>query len=176
MDGHGMPGIKMRTTDVDPASLFMDEEKGCTVYEDRPTSCRYYPVAILSSRKSDECRYALIEEPHGMGHKEDRQINVADYREEQKVEDFDLHNRGYYQLILKKKSAGPLIGQPSPTSFQFFFMVCYDTDRFKEFLQSKNFRNIYNLADEEYKDILNDAIKRLEFGYRLLRQVLYAKE
>ncbi|MFV2057721.1 MAG: YkgJ family cysteine cluster protein [Thiohalomonadales bacterium] len=180
MDGHGTPGIKMRTTDVDPVCLFMDEEKGCTVYEHRPSACRYYPVALMSSRKSDEYHdeqhYALVEEPHCMGHKEAREITVADYRKEQKIEEFDLQNREYYQLILKKKSAGPAIGKPSPTSFQFFFLVCYDTDRFREFLNSKNFRNVYDLSDVEFVAIDTDEIERLKFGYKLLRQVLFGEQ
>jgi len=180
LDAHGMPGVKMRTTDVDPVCLFMDEEKGCTVYEDRPTSCRYYPVALLSSRRSDEYHdeqhYALVKEAHCMGHNEPREITVADYRKEQGVEEYDELNRGYYQLILKKKSAGPSIGKPSDTSFQFWFLVCYDTDRFKEFLQSPNFRTVYDLPDDEYKQILDDDVARLEFGYKLLAQVLYGEK
>ena len=28
--------------------------EGCSVYEDRPTACRYYPVALLSMRRQDE--------------------------------------------------------------------------------------------------------------------------
>jgi Fe-S-cluster containining protein len=180
MDGHGTPGVKMRTTDDDPVCLFMDEEKGCTVYEDRPSACRYYPVALLSSRRSDEYHdeqsYALVEESHCMGHKETREITVADYRKEQKVEDYDELNRDYYRIILKKKSAGPAIGKPSPTSFQFFFLVCYDIDRFKDFLSAPNFRTVYDISDEEYATIMADDVERLKFGYRLLMQVLFGED
>jgi Fe-S-cluster containining protein len=180
MDGHGTPGVKMRTTDDDPVCLFMDEEKGCTVYEDRPSACRYYPVALLASRRSDEYHdeqsYALVEESHCMGHKEAREITVADYRKEQKVEEYDELNRDYYRIILKKKSAGPAIGKPSPTSFQFFFLVCYDIDRFKDFLSAPNFRAVYDISDEEYERIMNDDVERLKFGYRLLMQVLFGED
>ena len=180
MDAHGTPGVKMRTTDDDPVCLFMDEEKGCTVYEDRPSACRYYPVALLASRRSDEYHdeqnYALVEESHCMGHKEAREITVADYRKEQKVEEYDELNRDYYRIILKKKSAGPAIGKPSPTSFQFFFLVCYDIDRFKDFLSAPNFRAVYDISDEEYETIMTDDVERLKFGYRLLMQVLFGED
>ena len=180
IDAHGTPGVKMRTTDDDPVCLFMDEEKGCTVYEDRPSACRYYPVALLALRRSDEYHdeqnYALVEESHCMGHKEARQITVADYRKEQKVEEYDELNRDYYRIILKKKSAGPAIGKPSPTSFQFFFLVCYDIDRFKDFLSAPNFRAVYDISDEEYETIMNDDVERLKFGYRLLMQVLFGED
>ena len=44
------------------------------------------------------------------------------------------------------------IGKPSPTSFQFFFLACYDIERFEEFLQSQNFRNVCALDDAEHQD------------------------
>ncbi|VAX14149.1 hypothetical protein MNBD_GAMMA24-2633 [hydrothermal vent metagenome] len=179
LDAHGMPGVKMRTTDVDPVCLFMDPVKGCTVYEDRPSACRYYPLALMSSRKAneyhDEQHYAHVQEDHCMGHKEDRELTVAEYREEQKVEKFDELNRSFYQLILKKKSSGPAVGKPSPTSFQLFFMVCYDSDRFNEFLNAPNFRKVYDLSDEEFDLINQDDVERLKFGYRLLKQVLFGE-
>jgi len=179
MDGHGMPGIKMRTTDNDPVCLFMDEKTGCTIYPDRPTACRYYPMAHLSSRRSDEYvdhqSYAVVREPHCKGHDEPREIRVAEYRQEQQVREFDEFNREFYQLILKKKSAGPALGKPSDTSFHFFFMVCFDSDRFKTFLQSTGFRAVYALNDGEFEAILNDDYTRLKFGFRLLRQVLFGE-
>jgi len=179
MDGHGTPGIKMRTTDNDPVCLFMDEKTGCSIYQDRPTACRYYPMAHLSSRRSDEFTdhqsYAIVREPHCKGHDESREISVADYRKEQQVAEFDEFNREFYQLILKKKSAGPAIGKPSDTSFHFYFMVCHDSDRFKAFLESTSFRSVYALSDEEFNSLLNDEYARLRFGFRLLRQVLFGE-
>jgi len=37
------------------------------------------------------------------------------------------------------KSAGPAIGNMSKTSLKFFFMACYDMDRFREFVKSEGF-------------------------------------
>lgn len=55
-------------------------------------------------------------------------------------------------------------------------MVCYNTDKFKEFLQAPNFRAIYDISDAEYDSIINDDVERLKFGYRLLKQVLLGEE
>ena len=46
MDKDGMPGVKLRT-DNDGACLFVTDE-GCSVYADRPTACRYYPVGHMA--------------------------------------------------------------------------------------------------------------------------------
>jgi len=179
LDAHGMPGIKMRTTDNNPVCLFMDEKTGCTIYTDRPTACRYYPMAQLSSRRSDEYvdhqSYAVVREPHCKGHDEAREISIAEYRQEQQVAEYDEYNREFYQLILKKKSTGPAIGKPSDISFHFYFMVSFDSDRFKEFLQSTSFRSVYAISEQEFNSLLNDDYARLKFGYRLLRQVLFGE-
>ena len=177
IDAHGIPGIKLRTTD-DGACLFMTDE-GCSVYEDRPTACRYYPSGLLSMRalgkSEDEQHFLMIKEPHCKGHDEDREITIADYRKEQVVEEFDELNRDFYRIILKKKSTGPTIGAPSDMSLQLFFMASYDVDRFRRFVISDSFKNMYTITDEEFASFENDDIELMKFGFKLMKQVLFGE-
>jgi len=177
IDAHGIPGIKLRTTD-DGACLFMKEE-GCSIYEDRPTACRYYPSGLLSMRalgkSEDERHFLMIREPHCKGHDEDREITIADYRKEQVVEEFDELNRDWYRIILKKKSTGPTIGAPSDMSLQLFFMASYDVDRFRRFVISDNFKKMYQVTDEEFASFENDDVKLMQFGFALMKQVLFGE-
>src|SRR3989339_950769 len=86
MDKDGMPGIKLNPVEGGTACQFMTPE-GCGVYEDRPTACRYYPGALLSLRNQEESvdrtSYALVQEPHCLGHQEPRKLTINDYRKEQ---------------------------------------------------------------------------------------------
>jgi Fe-S-cluster containining protein len=112
-------GVKYKPKEGTNECQFVTEE-GCSVYEDRPTACRYYPVGLLSTRRQDEnfdrASYALVQEDHCHGHFEDRKLTIDEYREEQGLEDYDEHGRAWRQLILKVKSAGPAIGNMSKTS------------------------------------------------------------
>jgi len=177
IDAHGIPGIKLRTTD-DGACLFMTDE-GCSVYEDRPTACRYYPSGLLSMRalgkSDDEQHFLMIKEPHCKGHEEDREITIADYRKEQVVEEFDELNRDWYRIILKKKSTGPTIGAPSDMSLQLFFMASYDVDRFRRFVMSDSFKNMYTITDEEFASFEKDDVELMKFGFTLMKQVLFGE-
>jgi len=177
IDAHGIPGIKLRTTD-DGACLFMNDE-GCSVYEDRPTACRYYPSGLLSMRalgkSEDEQHFLMIKEEHCKGHDEDREITIADYRKEQVVEEFDELNRDWYRIILKKKSTGPTIGAPSDMSLQLFFMASYDVDRFRRFVMSDSFKNMYTITDEEFASFEKDDVKLMTFGFALMKQVLFGE-
>lgn len=176
MDADGMPGIKLRTTD-EGACLFMHEEDGCTIYENRPTACRYYPLGNLSMKKANQAHenqhFVLVKEEHCKGHEEDRTLNIQDYRTEQKVEEYDQHNIEYFQLILKKKSMGPGVGKPPEMSLQLYFMACFDQDRFRRFILSDAFKKNYNIEEELYANIEKDDIALMYFGFRLLRQVLF---
>ena len=179
MEKDGIAGVKLKPVEGGTACRFMQPE-GCGVYEDRPTACRYYPVALLAMRRQGETidrdSYALVKEPHCLGHDEPRPITIADYRNEQGLPEYDDLARGWRQLILKKKSSGPTVGKPSKRSLQLFFMTCYDVDRFRAFVASDGFNEVYDLPPEELVETLADDVKLMRFGFRFLRQVLFGEE
>ena len=59
-----LPASRCKPVEGGTQCQFMVEE-GCSVYEDRPTACRYYPVGLLSTRRADEnfdrASYALVQ-------------------------------------------------------------------------------------------------------------------
>lgn len=179
LDAHGLPLVKMRTMEKTPACQFVDDEKGCTVYEDRPSACRYYPLGLMSMHKehtsTDESGYILVKEEHCKGHEEDNVQTVAEYRKEQGVEEYDELNRAWYQIILKKQSSGPAVGKPSEMSLQLFFMCCYDLDRARNFYLSKSFRESYDLDDAFFAEIEKDDIAAMKFGMQFLKQILFGE-
>lgn len=176
LDKDGLPGVKFQPVEGGTACQFMVEE-GCSVYEDRPAACRYYPVALLSMRRSDEyidrTAYALVQEKHCLGHQEPRKLTIDEYREEQGANNYDEKSRGWRQLILKKKSAGPAVGKPPQISNQLFFMTSYDLDRFRAFVISPSFNESYIVPVETMAEILADDEKLMEFGFNFLKQSLF---
>jgi len=178
MEQSGIAGVKLRAVENGTSCRFMTPE-GCSVYDDRPTACRYYPVALLSMRKQDEYTdtqsYALVKEEHCLGHNEPRNITIDAYRQEQGLEEYDELARGWRQLILKKKSSGPSVGKPSKRSLQLYFMVCYDLDTFRSFVTSEGFNELYDLPAEETNKMLADDTALMLFGFRFLRQVLFGE-
>jgi len=179
MEKDGIAGIKFRPVEGGSACRFMKPE-GCDIYSDRPTACRYYPVALLSMRKQDEYvdrdSYAIVKEDHCKGHEVKRRITIADYRKEQGLEEYDELARGWRQLVLKKKSSGPTIGKPTLRSRQLFFMACYDIDRFREFVFAESFAKLFELKPEEKEAFATDDVALLQFAFRFLRQVMFGEE
>lgn len=179
LEKDGIAGVKLKTKENTTECQFMTEE-GCSVYEDRPTACRYYPVALVALRKQDEytdsSSYAIVQEEHCLGHQEQRELTIDEYRADQGLEEYDALAHGWRQLILKKKSSGPSIGTPSLRSRQLFFMGCYDMDRFREFIRAEGFHQAFVVDDELYQRILEDDVELMQFGFRFLKQVLFGEE
>jgi Fe-S-cluster containining protein len=178
MEQNSIAGVKLRPVENGTACQFMTPD-GCGVYEDRPTACRYYPVALLSMRRQDEYTdtqsFALVKEAHCLGHNEPRSLTIDAYRREQGLEEYDDLARGWRQLILQKKSSGPSVGKPSKQSLQLYFMVCYDLDRFRSFVTSTGFTELYALPEAEYNTMLADETTLMQFGFRFLKQVLFGE-
>lgn len=178
LEKDGIAGVKLKPVENGTACQFMTPE-GCSVYDDRPTACRYYPVGLVSIRKQDEyvdrSAYAIVKEPHCLGHNEARAITIDDYRKEQGADQYDEKDRAWRQLILKKKSSGPSVGKPSKRSLQLFFMGCYDIDRFREFVISDGFTQSFEI-DEEYlaKLVMNEE-ELMQFALRFLKQVMFGE-
>ena len=178
MDGQGMPGLKLRMRQGSTQCVNLTPD-GCGVYEDRPAACRYYALGMASMRRKesavDEDSYFVVKEAHCLGHQEPHMQTVREYRRDQGIEDYDDINREWRQIVLKKRSSGPTVGKPSERSFELFFLVSYDIDGFRDFVASSSFGEVFELDDAFKQELMQDDVKLLRFGFRLLKQVLYGE-
>lgn len=178
MDAQGMPGVKLRTVGDTTVCPFL-VESGCSVYEDRPTACRYYALGLMSMRREDEYHdedvYFIVKEDHCLGHQEPRTLTAQEYRQEQGIEIYDEINHEWRQIVLKKRSAGSAVGKPPLRSFQLFFLASYNLDSFRDFVQSQGFLDIYDLDEDTVQMLKTDEVALLKFGSRFLKQVLFGE-
>jgi Fe-S-cluster containining protein len=178
MDGHGMPGLRLATKPGTTECVFLGEE-GCTVYEDRPAACRYYALGVMGVRKMESAEvedvYFVVKEPHCLGHNEPRKLTVREYRHEQGVDKYDEMNREWRDVIIKKRSSGPTVGEPTARSMQLFDMCSYDVDNFRDFIQTDGFRDVFDLSDEQIEQLKADEDELLRFAFRFLKQALYGE-
>jgi len=81
---------------------------GCSVYDQRPATCRYYPLGMVSMKMKDmetkEDFFFLVKEDHCQGHCESKSQNVGDYRTEQQLEEYERINRGWVDILMKMAS------------------------------------------------------------------------
>ncbi len=178
LDAHAMPGLKLANRPGSNACIFL-EKQGCSVYEDRPAACRYYALGSMGVRKQGDAKvediYFLVKEDHCKGHEEPRKLTVREYLHEQGIGEYDDNNRQWRDIVLKKRSSGPTIGQPTPRSLQLFDMCSYDIDSFRDFFNSAGFNQVFDLGDDEKKSLSEDEDKLFQFSCRFLKQVLFGE-
>ena len=81
-------------------------------------------------------------------------------------------NREWRDIIIKKRSSGPTVGQPTARSFQLFDMCSYDMDSFRAFVQAPGFDDLFEIGDTEMHGLLEDDEALLRFAMRFLKQTL----
>ena len=119
--------------------------------------------------------YFKVKEDHCKGHDEPKKQTIAEYRKSQGVEKYDEMNRGWREIILKKRSSGPTVGAPSERSLQLFDMCSYDIDSFAKFVQSDSFQKLFDLDEQTQGEISNNEEALLLFASRFLKQVLFGE-
>ena len=119
--------------------------------------------------------YFVVREDHCKGHFEPKTQTVREYRREQGVEQYDEMNREWRDIIIKKRSSGPTVGQPTARSFQLFDMCSYDMDSFRDFIQSPGFQDVFELEQTAKDELFTDEDKLLQFAFRFLKQVLFGE-
>ena len=90
--------------------------------------------------------------------------------------EYDQKAHAWRQLVVKRKSAGPAIGKPTPVSNQLFFMASYDMDRFRAFVMSPSFNDTYDIPVEIMATLIADDEALLDFGLNFLRHALFGEE
>jgi Fe-S-cluster containining protein len=161
--------------DAQDACPFVRDE-GCIVYEDRPTTCRYYPLGMASlvhkEPGDDAGFYFFVNEPHCLGFDQEREWTVAQWRRDQGVEDCDDINAEWTDLIVRKRSFPPNI-QLTEESKRMFFLVSYNLDSFRRFVFESTFLDRYTIEASVLEQIRKDEVALLKFGLRWLRSVLF---
>ncbi|MFH2047014.1 MAG: YkgJ family cysteine cluster protein [Pseudomonadota bacterium] len=134
----GLPVISLKTNKAPELKCPFVTLSGCKVYEDRPSSCRTYPVARLLSRDRESGRlseyYALIQEPHCLGFENGKEQTVSEWIKNQEIEPYNQMNDMMMEIISLKNQKTP--GEMDMKSSYIFRMALYDLDAFRKHLFS----------------------------------------
>ncbi len=159
---------------------FLNGTEGCSVYEDRPVSCRYYPIgqATLKKREGEEMVheefYFFVREPHCLGYQEDTQWTIQSWRDDQGSALYDDMNRGWKELLMRRNLPGKKGLDPKKQDQ--FFMASYDLDRFHRFVFESRFLEIFDIPAAEVEAMRTDEVALMKFGFKYIKFVLMMEE
>ena len=154
--------------------------EGCSIYEDRPSNCRYYPVGqgimVIDSEKgpaNDEF-YFLTRDPNCLGYEEDRDWTIESWRIDQGADLYDEMNKEWMEIQLRRDPSEQSKLDSKKQSM--IFMASYDLDKFKRFVFESNLLDVLEVDTEEIEKIKNDEIELMKFGFRYLKYILMLEE
>lgn len=159
---------------------FLVVPDGCTIYTDRPVSCRYYPVgqAMLKKREEEEIVheefYFFVKEEHCLGFKEEDKWTVESWRADQEADLYDGMNREWKEILMRRNLPGKI--QLDPKKQAQFFMASYDLDRFRRFVFESRFMDVFDLAKEEAEKIRTDETALMKFAFRYIKYLMMMEE
>lgn len=155
-------------------------ENGCSVYEDRPWSCRMFPVGVASPNQAEKTSsneeefFFLIKEDVCKGFEQDKEWTVEDWFKDQSIERYGELGEMFKEISLHKffLTARAI----EPVKLEMFYMVCYDIDKFRNFLFNSSFFRRFDVP-KEYQDILKiDDVELLKFGFRWIRFSVFGEK
>jgi len=149
---------------------------GCTIYTDRPVSCRYYPVGQATLKKNEgngivhEEFYFFVREEHCLGYKEPDEWTIESWKADQEADHYDAMNREWKELLMRRNLPGqPPLDEKKQTQF---FMASYDLDRFRRFVFESRFLEVFDIPEEEVQKMRSDEVSLMKFAFKYIKYIM----
>jgi Fe-S-cluster containining protein len=152
-------------------------EQGCTVYEDRPWSCRMYPLGmgIPPARAGEEPEpvYFLFEDEFCQGDTAKKEWTVDTWKASEGITEQEEIEAGFRELVSHPWFIGGR--QLDPKRMEMFHMACYDLDTFRRFVLESSFLERFELEEDLEERLRTDDQALAQFAFRWLRFALFAE-
>lgn len=170
----GLPVVTLKPVDTVELKCPFVKASGCSVYSDRPSSCRIYPLARALSRSRETGKttehFACLKEPYCLGHEQEKTQTVREWIEKQGLTPYNQQNDRLMEIIALKNHLKP--GPLDLASSRMFYLALYDLDNFR--------RKVFEdglLSDFSFETALLDTAKQddtllLQIGYAWIKTKL----
>jgi Fe-S-cluster containining protein len=168
----GLPVVILRLCEDEDKSCPFVTPEGCTIYENRPWSCRIYPLqpeSTKSTEKSGRKYFSVLDIPFCRGFAEDKVLTVMEWKEEQGIPIYEEMEQHLKRITMNERLIKNKITNKSIQDM--YYMSCYDLDRFRRFVFESKFLQLFEIASDTAEKIKHDdaelykfAMKWLEYG------------
>ena len=151
-------------------------EQGCSVYEDRPSACRTYPLERAVDRSPDHPKkqafYFMTNHPYCKGHAEEVEWTVKEWIRDQNLLYYNEMDDMWADMDTLF-TGNPWQGEGVAGPRQLLaFMVCYNLDRFRQYVGDHDLLAKFKLEKSRRKLIDSDDEALLKFGFDWLKLIL----
>ncbi|MEK7817610.1 MAG: YkgJ family cysteine cluster protein [Actinomycetota bacterium] len=168
-----LPHVFLKMLDNEEKACPFVTREGCTVYSDRPATCRYYPVGQATHRIEkdgetvNEEFYVLVREEHCLGFKEEKEWTIDAWRRDQEADLYDEINRPWKDFLMRR--GFPTAAQVDEKKQALFYMASYNIDRFRKFVFESRFLEVVELDPAMIDSLKSDELELMKFGFEYLK-------
>lgn len=156
------------------------KQSGCSVYVDRPSACRTYPLERAVNRKNEKAGrpedfYFLTNHDYCHGHKEEKIFTVKSWLRNQRIDEFNSANDLWTSmdtLFAENPWKGEGVGGSKQ---QMAFMICYNIDGFRRFCEESHADKQFKLNKDQRRRMDQDDLELQKFGFEWLKLILTGK-
>jgi len=178
-DNPYFPSLMLKMTDGNEKPCPFLADNGCTIYQDRPFSCRAYPLERAVARiDNDDGRtvlYFIAKDSYCMGHKESCEWTIKGWIEDQQLTPYNEMNDLWVDIdtLFRANPWGPQ-GTNSP-ALKMAFMACFNVDEFKKFIFESTFLSRFDVSRQRICRLKDSDVELMKFGFDWVKFFLTGK-
>jgi Fe-S-cluster containining protein len=155
------------------------EKSGCSVYPQRPSACRTYPLerAVDKNPGPGESHdfYFMTDHDYCKGHSEKQRYTVKEWIRNQNLDQYNTMN-DLWAEIDGLFATNPWRGEGAGgEKQQLAFMVCYNIDGFRKFVEKNRILQMFRLQKHLRRRIETEDEELLKFGFEWIKLILSGK-
>ena len=171
----GLPIITLRPDYTTNLKCPFVTPQGCSVYEDRPASCRMYPLAraIFRSRLTGQIeeQFMLLKEPHCRGFEHGPKMTAHEWMRQQDLTVCNAMNDRMMAIISIKRQLKP--GPLDMKTNRMFSMACYDLDAFRQYIAANGLPDNLDTQGVDLATLPTDDVALLKIAFKWILHELF---
>jgi Fe-S-cluster containining protein len=168
----GHPVILMKMVPDETRNCPFVGEMGCMIYEDRPWSCRSFPLEPSADGAVDQ--FGIIKRDFCLGFESGKARTVRKWRDTQNVSYYEEINNEWKKITHHENfSSHNFLEGPSR---DIFFLGSYNIDEFRNLVFRGDFLKFFDVDKKTFKSIRASDTELLLFAFKWLRHVLFGEE
>lgn len=176
-EGSFFPEVMLRMSDDKEKTCVFLTPTGCSVYPDRPDTCRTFPIeqGSLYDAKTQISRLVYFYKPPGfcLGQHEKKTWNPKTWSKDQEAQVYNKMTMRWSEIkrLLQNNPWGNE-GPEGPRA-KMAFMATYNVDQFRGFVLNSSFLKRYKVKSDLVKKLRTDDVKLLNFGFEWIKFFLW---
>jgi Fe-S-cluster containining protein len=173
------PEVLLRMSNDSEKTCPFLNDSGCIVYQDRPDTCRTFPIEqglfYDADRKKDIPIHFFRPPDFCRGQDENEEWTIAAWTQDQDAELYHTMTIRWAELKRRFQIDPWGFEGPEGPKAKMAFMATYNIDRFREFLFQSSFLRRYKVKATILKKLKMDDVQLLKFGFEWTRVFIWGE-